>query len=336
MSSRHVVITSIFPPTAAVHAFARIPGHEVTVVGDRKTPAGWACDGVTFISVAQQNAGGYALAEGLPYDHYGRKMFGYLRAIEQGATVIIDSDDDNIPKAGWEFPDFDGVFECLPGDLGFVNVYELYTEQKIWPRGLPLRYVNSRTLTGAPSRPEPARVGIWQGLADGDPDVDAIYRLTTNAPCVFRAAAPPYVLGRGTLTPWNSQNTAVRRELFALLYLPVFVSFRFTDILRGLVAQPILWRHGFRVGVLGATVTQERNPHDYMKDFESEVPMYLFADRITDIVGAAIGATGSVADHLFEAYAALHAAGIVQAAEMDGVSAWLKDVNRCAGASAHA
>lgn len=323
----HIVITSIFPPTPAVAAFARAPGHRLVVVGDRKTPADWACEGATFIPVAHQDTAGYALAAGLPYNHYCRKMFGYLHAIEQGADVIVDSDDDNIPKAAWGFPAFDGVFDCLGDDLGFVNVYELYTEQKIWPRGLPLRCVNTKTLAGTKIRRAPARVGIWQGLADGDPDVDAIYRLTTNAECVFRAA-PPYVLGRGTITPCNSQNTAVRRELFALLYLPTFVTFRFTDILRGLVAQPILWRHGFRVGVLGATVVQERNAHDFMKDFESEVPMYLHAERIADIAGGAIR-EGSVADNLFDAYAALHAAGIVQAKEMDVVGAWLTDVGRC-------
>ena len=30
----------------------------------------------------------------------------------------------------------------------------------------------------------PSRVGVWQGLADGDPDVDAIYRLTVGEPLV--------------------------------------------------------------------------------------------------------------------------------------------------------
>ena len=49
--------------------------------------------------------------------------------------------------------------------------------------------------------------------------------------------------------------------------------FRFTDILRGLVAQPILAAYGYQGGFTGATVVQKNNPHDYMKDFVSEIPL---------------------------------------------------------------
>ena len=56
------------------------------------------------------------------------------------------------------------------------------------------------------------------------------------------------VLGTGTMSPFNTQNTLIRKELFALLYLPTYVTFRFTDILRGLVAQPIMWAAGYALG----------------------------------------------------------------------------------------
>lgn len=85
-----------------------------------------------------------------------------------------------------------------------------------------------------------------QGLADENPDVDAIYRLTNDTPCYFDERAP-VVLEAGTLCPFNSQNTATRRELFPLLYMPVFITFRFTDILRGLAAYEALRRAGIVV-----------------------------------------------------------------------------------------
>ena len=169
-------------------------------------------------------------------------------------------------------------------------------------------------------------VGVWQGLADGDPDVDAIYRLTCNLPCTFDEREP-LVLGAGTLCPYNSQNTACRRELFALLYLPALVTFRFTDILRGLIAQPVMWAAGFRLGFLGATVFQDRNEHDYLRDFESEIPCYLETERVVDAVGGAVSGGASVAENLHSAYRALLDQKIVVADELRLLEVWLDDLS---------
>ena len=37
------------------------------------------------------------------------------------------------------------------------------------------------------------------------------------------------MLGSGTISPFNSQNTLFTRAVFPLLYLPTYVTFRFTD-----------------------------------------------------------------------------------------------------------
>ena len=39
-----------------------------------------------------------------------------------------------------------------------------------------------------------------------------------------------------TYSPFNSQNTLWRKELLPLAYLPSKVTFRYTDILRGMIA----------------------------------------------------------------------------------------------------
>ena len=169
------------------------------------------------------------------------------------------------------------------------------------------------------------RVGVWQGLADGDPDVDAIYRLTNNMPCLFDEREP-VVLAKGTACPFNSQNTLFRKELFPLLYLPCTVTFRFTDILRGLVAQPIMWFYDYHLGFTKATVLQERNPHDYLKDFESEIPCYLHTRPVMELVGGAIRSSYALADNLYQAYEALQAHGYVEKDELAILAAWLKDV----------
>ncbi len=321
-----IVVTSIFAPTEAIHGFARLEGWRLYVAGDKKSPAEWSAENATYLSVADQEAMDCRMVRHLPYNHYGRKMIAYLRAMQEGATTIAESDDDNIPYEGWSFPAFEGSFAASGDDRGFLNVYRRYTAQHIWPRGYPLDRILLPEFDLTDERlAEPAKIGVWQGLADGDPDVDAIYRLTNNTPCTFDKR-PPIVLGKGAWCPFNSQNTVFVKELFPLLYLPSYVTFRFTDILRGLVAQPILQAAGYRLGFTEATVVQERNPHDYMKDFVSEIPCYLNPYRVIEETAAATSPSASVGDNLLSAYERLIAAEIVPATEMPLLQAWVQDV----------
>jgi len=320
-----IVITSINNPTEAVRSFATLKDYRLIVVGDKKTPLDWSCEGVVFLPVEKQDQIGRHLNKILPYNHYCRKMLGYLHAFEMNVQGIIDADDDNNPKAGFSFPAFEGKYNMVKKNQGFINVYQYFTDQKIWPRGLPLKNINKNYKFPDLVTSSECKVGVWQGLADDIPDVDAIYCLVDNRPCIFEARQP-IVLGEGTFSPFNTQNTLIHRELFPLLYLPAHVTFRFTDILRGLIAQPIIWMHGFHLGFTGATVTHERNPHDYFKDFISEIPMYQNTEQVVEIVMKTIRQQFSLSENLFIAYEALVEAGIVKKSEMAVLSAWLKDI----------
>ncbi|MBO6575879.1 MAG: DUF288 domain-containing protein [Rhodothermales bacterium] len=322
---RFIAITSIFPPTEAVRLFAGRDSHALIVAGDRKSPDTWECAGAEFLDVQTQLDSGFRLASLLPFNHYCRKLIAYLTAVRRGATEIVDTDDDNLPYDDWSFPAFDAAYPTI-GAQGYVNVYRRYTTAPIWPRGFPLSLITESLQTPPETSAEsPCNVGIWQGLADEDPDVDAVYRLTDDTPVTF-AKAGPVVLESGAMCPFNSQNTAFRPEAFPLLYLPSTVTFRFTDILRGIVAQPILWAAGLQLGFLDATVRQVRNPHDYMADFRSEVPMYLHGEQAFDIARSTASSSFSVADNLHRVYEALHTADIVQTEEITRLEAWLGDL----------
>ena len=324
--TQSIVITTIYEPTEAVIEFSKKGNYQLIVVGDRKTPANWRCENTQYLSVEQQDLQ-FQLAKIIPYNHYCRKMFGYLKAIHQGASVIIDTDDDNIPKGNWSFPEFQGKFDITPPDKGFINIYQYFTKHKIWPRGLPLKLIKEQFHLEKSIKNQECNIGVWQALADGDPDVDAIYRLTDGTPCFFEKQSP-LVLDVGTITPYNSQNTAIRQELFPLLYLPSFVPFRCTDILRGLIAQPIMWLYNFHLGFLGATVTQIRHEHDYLEDFISEIPMYKDYDNIVNIVSQHISKSKSVGDNMYIAYQALLDVNIICKEEMSALEAWLTDIER--------
>ena len=317
-----IVITSINPPTQAIKEFATLDDYKVIVVGDKKSPPDWQCADVEFLDLAAQQAICGKLADLLPLNHYCRKIIGYVQAIQAGSDVIVDTDDDNLPYSDWQFPEFTGEYDQLLEDGRFVNIYALFTDHHIWPRGLPLDYVKAPRPEGKTTKTQ-CHVGIWQGLADLDPDVDAIYRLVSPHPENFRFdKRAPLVLDSETLTPFNSQNTAFQRSCFELLYLPATVKFRFSDILRGYIAQPILAKHGMQLGFTSATVYQLRNDHVLMEDFADEWDVYLRSEEVVQVVGDALK-SNNMADNLREAYQALTERKIVRQEENTYVAEWL-------------
>lgn len=318
---KYIVITSIFPPTEAIEKFVKLKDWKVILVGDKKTAPDWSFPGVTYLSPEGQQKISSEFSELLPWNSYTRKNIGYLHAISQGARVIYESDDDNIPLENWvNEPEF-AIDAELISDASFVNIYSYFTDKKVWPRGIPLRCVSDAEAPKV-GLAKNLKVGVWQYLADEDPDVDAIYRLTVNDPIYFKWR-DPLVLDRGTCCPFNSQNTYFRQEVFPLLYLPSTVTFRFTDILRGLVAQPILWTAGYHLGFAGATVLQKRNPHDYLKDFESEIPCYLSAEKAVQIARDSVSSDRSIPENMVSVYRALCDKGIVSEKELEILNCWL-------------
>ena len=325
-----IVMTSIHAPTDAVRMFAKMADWQLIVAGDKKTPKDWRCEGAQFLDAAAQEALAPKFCAAVPFNHYSRKMLGYAAAMRQRAPAMADLDDDNLPYEDWGFPPFDGAQPQIAPNQGFVNILSHYTEHKIWPRGLPLSHVQPKKL--ALTSAQDCTVGVWNGLADLDPDVDAIYRLTAEHSDSFRFDKNgAVVLGKGSYAPFNSQNALFAPACFSLLYLPVSVSFRFTDILRGYVAQCIFQHHGMRLGFTQATVYQLRNPHDLMSDFRSEMEMYLRVEEAVDVIGAALSAR-TMEDNLLEAYRALERRGIVGKAELPCLGAWLDLVSAAASA----
>lgn len=321
---KYIVITSIFNPTEAIEKFAQMKDWHVIVVGDKKSPKDWSYPNCTYLSPEAQQKLDYNILKHLPWNHYCRKLIGYVYAMSQGAEVIYDTDDDNIPLDNWSEPAFSGTYPTLSG-IPFVNIYKYFTEQHVWPRGLPLKKILSTDTCIEETKK--CTIGVWQFLANGDPDVDAIYRLTDNTPIIFNEG-PFLALDKHTICPTNSQNTFFTKQTFPLLYLPAFVTFRFTDILRGLIMQPALWSQNMHVGFGKATVYQKRNAHDYLKDFEQEIPVYLYTEKTVKIASQFSDAKTELPETLLNIYRALAQEGIVPDNEIDLVNAWIEDIKR--------
>ncbi len=326
--SKFIAITTIFPPTKAVCEWGRQDGWTLIVAGDEKGPSEWKAGCGEFLSFRTQNESNYELVKLLPKNHYCRKMMAYLTAISKGAELILDTDDDNYLIRPWDLEILEDNCRILDRDQGMVNIYSLFTDEFIWPRGFPLDYLHDSSRWSDEIKMVTAlapKVGVWQGLVDGDPDVDAIYRLTIGNFMKFDQKAT-VILGKGTFCPFNSQNTIYMKELFPLLYLPAFVTFRFTDILRGIVAQPIMQAAGYHLAFSAPNVTQERNEHNLMIDFESEIPCYLRIEESIITVKEAVKSDKSILQNLEIAYQALNNVNIIPDDELPLLNAWIADL----------
>lgn len=328
MTQVAIVITTINGPTGPIQAFANMQNKQLFVVADEKTPFPWSLENVHLIQAKSKSDIQSQTSRLLPVNHYSRKNLGYLEAARSGAEIIIDTDDDNFPLDNFGFPDFNGRYLSTQNFDGWLNAYEYFTDSKIWPRGLPLSLINTKTKQ--PLIRLEQNVGVWQGLANGDPDVDAVYRLTNEGVFSFREHEE-VVLSPGTVCPFNSQNTAFRKELFPLLYIPSTVSFRFSDILRSLVAQPIMWLAGFSLGFTRATVFQDRNPHDFFLDFKDEIEMYFNVQECLECAHEFSSPELSVENNLISVYRELERRKIVRPEELLILKSWLEELKLVSG-----
>ena len=325
-----VVVTSIAAPNAALRALAegcKARGHDFIVIGDVPSPKDFQLEGCSFYGLDEQRETGFRFAEACPTRHYARKNLGYLLAIQGGATVIVETDDDNIPREGfWAERRRRQAVPVVEG-AGWVNVYRYFSGENVWPRGLPLDRIKDAVPDFDSLRVADADCPIQQGLADENPDVDAIYRLVAPLPLSFRADRR-VALAEGSWCPFNSQNTAWWREAFPLLYLPAYCSFRMTDIWRSFVAQRIAWEQGWGVLFHEPTVWQERNEHNLMRDFKDEVPGYLNNAAIREALdGLSLQpGAGRVRENVRACYAKLVGMKLVGEEELPLLDAWLEDL----------
>ena len=84
---------------------------------------------------------------------------------------------------------------------------------------------------------------------------------------------------------FNTQNTFwIDSTMFIGLLLPCSVTFRYCDILKGIIANMLLRVNDKNIAYTSPNVTQLRNEHDLMSDFKSEYSMYIANEKIISIV----------------------------------------------------
>lgn len=324
-----LVITSINSPNEVLKTFSRecsLNDVGYIVVGDVKSPADFSLPNCDFWSIERQNSLPYEIVPILPVKHYGRKNIGYLVAAANKSEVIIETDDDNFP-----YPEFWLQRSLMQNALrvdqkGWYNAFKCFTDKHIWPRGFALEALE-KYKHEKPTIYEKAESPIQQGLADDNPDVDAVYRLTQPLPLKFDKGEPVR-LGKNTWCSFNSQNTTWFKIAFPLLYLPSYCSFRMTDIWRSYVAQRIGWQYNWHLLYHESTVYQERNEHDLLIDFKDEISGYLNNGKIVKTLEKLDLSFDKkeIGNNLLKCYEALVKLQLVDEKELDLVKAWNTDM----------
>ncbi len=332
------VITTIQPPTDCVRQLvgrlSEIDGRLI-VAGDSKGPehfesqdaANWP---VEFLSLEDQNSGGYQIAQDLPTGHYARKNIAYLHAIRNGAECIYETDDDNAPLDGWRerSEHIDDLELVEASSSRWINVYRYFSDELIWPRGLPLTRIRDEVPSPVPSKAG-LRAPVQQGLVNNAPDVDAIWRLAMDRPFDFDNK-PGIYLGPGNWCPFNTQSTWWWPLAYPLLYIPSYCSFRMCDIWKSFIAQRCLWAMDLGIAFHAPEVYQDRNVHDLQRDFDDEVPGYTQNHTICDSLMELDlpSGEGDVAANLLTCYEKLVETGVFPAKELKLVEAWVGDLSQ--------
>ncbi|MBA7613158.1 hypothetical protein ES703_20403 [subsurface metagenome] len=327
-----IVVTSIAGPNKVLRDLAQgcsARGYYFTVIGDEASPSDFHLDGCDFYSLKRQKETGLKFARDCPTKHYARKNIGYLLAIRNGASTIIETDDDNIAlEHFWDRRQrIQNV--AIVENNGWVNVYRYFSDQNIWPRGFPLDYLKKQVPHFETLNRTEVDCPIQQGLADDNPDVDAVYRLTLPLPQTFRKDRR-VALANGSWCPFSSQNTAWWPDVFELLYLPSYCSFRMTDIWRSFIAQRIAWLNGWAILFHEPTVRQERNVHNLISDFNDEIPGYLNNSEICEALKSLPLESGveKIGDNLKVCYEKLVSMSLIGREELQLLDGWLEDIEQ--------
>lgn len=298
------------------------------IIGDKKSPSKFSLKGANYFSLKKQSSLKFSLSKFLPYNHYSRKNLGYLIAMQKYPNKIYETDDDNIPmKNFFSKKNIDIHSVSYFKNSGWLNVYKFFSNENIWPRGFPLEELK-KPITNKKKKIKISSY-IQQGLADENPDVDAIYRLTGHLPIKFKNS-PNISLANGSICPFNSQNTLWCKQAYPLMYLPSYCSFRMTDIWRSFVAQRVAWTCDWNILFHKPTVIQKRNKHNLMKDFKDEISGYQNNHNIMQqLINLKLDeGVKNIKKNMFLCYEKLVDIKVIEKKEIKLLNAWFDDLEK--------
>ena len=267
-----IVTTTINKPTKATLEFCKKKKFDFLIVGDLKTPhqdyikLEKKHKNVKYLHPSDQNKLFGKLSEAIGWNCIQRRSIGFVYAYKNNYEIVASVDDDNIPYAEWGKKIYVG--KKIEIDLYDVKspVFDplsVTNTKHLWHRGFPIEYLQKRhqiTHLGKKLRKVMVQADLW----DGDPDVDAISRITHKPLVKYKKIRP---FGSKKISPFNSQNTFLHRDVLKYYMMLPFVG-RMDDIWPSYLIQKLFPN---TLIYCQASVYQERNPQDVIKNLENEI-----------------------------------------------------------------
>lgn len=274
---KFIITTTINQPTEATLKFCKIAKEKdwiFVIVGDTKTPHNeykkLENNNIIYLTPEEQETLYPELSDIIGWKTIQRRNIGFIYAYHNRADIIATVDDDNIPYDNWG----DNVYvgQEIEVDL-YENILSLYFDpisptnhNELWHRGFPIEYLpfkNNIEYKGKTKRKVLVQADFW----DGDPDIDAICRLSKKPIIKFNKFEP---FCSNQLAPFNSQNTFLAREVIPYYAVLPYIG-RMDDIWGSYILQ-----HYFPNSVIynQATVYQDRNVQDLVTNLENEIIGY--------------------------------------------------------------
>jgi hypothetical protein len=281
-----VVPTINVPENLTKWAAMLDPEHDIIiVVGNERSPHAGIEDFVKTLPVPTEYmhpdgevSRRWSVDKFLDPNHHHRRNLGVLQALSYGQTLgeplemLITIDDDNHPYAeNWVYNasrliSQPNVRPVIRADSGWWNVGEL-CEPAVTHRGFPLWYrLRAERVQSLVANHE--RIGVVAGLWIGDPDIDAVERITLNPEVQYITNS--VTLHADTWCPFDSQSTAIAGDLVPMLCMWTDVG-RYDDIWASYLMRTVMDPLGYHVTYGEPSVIQRRNPHDLLKDLNAEL-----------------------------------------------------------------
>lgn len=271
-----IVTTTINEPTEATIKYCGKKDWTFIIVGDTKTPhesyrkLEAEYPNVIYMDPETQEKKYKELSDTIGWKSIQRRNIGFVEAYNMGAEIIATVDDDNIPYDSWGE-------NILIGKEVDVDIYEPENEvfdplsitknNHVWHRGYPIELLQTRHRVLYKGK-QKRKVLIQADLWEGDPDIDAIARLTFKPIVRYDEITGPY--GSNKIAPFNSQNTFFAREVIPQYAVLPHVG-RMDDIWGAYIIQKYFPNS---VVYNKASVYQDRNIQDLITNLEKEVIGY--------------------------------------------------------------
>jgi len=272
-----IVTTTINQPTEATLKYCKIASEKkwiFIIVGDNKTPHDdykkLENNNVLYLDAKIQEDKYPLLSETIGWNSIQRRNIGFVYAYEIGGDIIATVDDDNIPYDNWG----DNI---LVGSKISIDTYEniscpyfdplsVTEHNDLWHRGYPIDFLNVKNNVNFLGK-SVCEVLVQSDFWDGDPDIDAICRLSKKPIIKFNPFNP---FGSTQISPFNSQNTFLHRKILPYYAVLPHIG-RMDDIWGSYIMQSF-----FPNSVIynEPTVYQKRNEQDLISNLEKEILGY--------------------------------------------------------------